>query len=170
MVSFWDILSHLCDYPVGEWHHNSNNQSRYHSSEAHVFFPRQFFLPRNLLCIGHSSQDAHGPLDPERNHFFFHLCCPNVLLPYPGATERSLLAVRAYDRGVAVCDPLHYPLVMAPRRASAWWLPPGSAVLRYRWAKHARFSLCLSVAPTQSIISSVTFPIVQTGLWKHLCE
>ena len=32
-----------------------------------------------------------------------------------GATECFLLAVMAYDRCVAVCDPLHYPLVMTPK-------------------------------------------------------
>lgn len=32
-----------------------------------------------------------------------------------GATECFLLAVMAYDRCVAVCGPLHYPLVMTPK-------------------------------------------------------
>ena len=32
-----------------------------------------------------------------------------------GATECFLLAVMAYDRCVAICDPLHYPLVMHPK-------------------------------------------------------
>uniref|UniRef100_A0A4W2GM02 Olfactory receptor n=1 Tax=Bos indicus x Bos taurus TaxID=30522 RepID=A0A4W2GM02_BOBOX len=31
-----------------------------------------------------------------------------------GTTECFLLAVMAYDRCVAICDPLHYPLVMCP--------------------------------------------------------
>ena len=32
-----------------------------------------------------------------------------------GTTEYFLLAVMAYDRCVAICDPLHYPLVMTPK-------------------------------------------------------
>ena len=32
-----------------------------------------------------------------------------------GTTEYLLLAVMAYDRCVAICDPLHYPLVMTPK-------------------------------------------------------
>ena len=65
--------------------YNSNNQSRYHSSDTHVFFPRQLFFPRNLLRIRHSSQDARGPLDPDRNHFFLHLRFTHVLLPCAGS-------------------------------------------------------------------------------------
>ena len=75
----------LVIHMVGEWHHNSNSQSRCHSSDAHVLFPRQFFFPRNLLCIRHSSQDARGPLDPDMNLSFFHLLYTNVLLLYPGS-------------------------------------------------------------------------------------
>ena len=32
-----------------------------------------------------------------------------------GATECFLLALMAYDCCVAMCDPLHYPLVMTPK-------------------------------------------------------
>ena len=37
------------------------------------FFPQQFFLPRNLLCICHNSKNAHGPLDSERSYLFLFL-------------------------------------------------------------------------------------------------
>ncbi|XP_069888036.1 olfactory receptor 10AG1-like [Dipodomys merriami] len=42
-----------------------------------------------------------------------------------GATECLLLAVMSYDRYVAICNPLHYPLVMNPKKcvqlaAGAW--------------------------------------------------
>ncbi|XP_007518756.2 olfactory receptor 10AG1-like [Erinaceus europaeus] len=39
------------------------------------------------------------------------MCCVIVL----GATECFLLAVMSYDRYVAICSPLHYPLLMNPR-------------------------------------------------------
>ncbi|XP_008852436.1 olfactory receptor 10AG1-like isoform X2 [Nannospalax galili] len=35
-----------------------------------------------------------------------------------GATECFLLAVMSYDRYVAICNPLHYPLVMNPTKCS----------------------------------------------------
>ncbi|XP_005342238.2 olfactory receptor 10AG1 [Ictidomys tridecemlineatus] len=43
-----------------------------------------------------------------------------------GATECFLLAVMSYDRYVAICNPLHYPLVMNPKKchqlAAGSWL------------------------------------------------
>ncbi|KAM5248382.1 LOW QUALITY PROTEIN: uncharacterized protein ACOB6Z_010541 [Ctenodactylus gundi] len=35
-----------------------------------------------------------------------------------GATESFLLAVMSYDRYVAICNPLHYPLVMNPKKCA----------------------------------------------------
>ncbi|KFO37945.1 Olfactory receptor 10AG1 [Fukomys damarensis] len=44
------------------------------------------------------------------------------------ATECFLLAVMSYDRFVAICHPLHYPLLMNPKKcaqlAAASWLGP----------------------------------------------
>ncbi|XP_052581488.1 olfactory receptor 10AG1-like [Peromyscus californicus insignis] len=42
------------------------------------------------------------------------MCCTLIL----GATECLLLAVMAYDRYMAICNPLHYPLVMNQRVCS----------------------------------------------------
>ncbi|OBS65569.1 hypothetical protein A6R68_05891, partial [Neotoma lepida] len=43
-----------------------------------------------------------------------------------GTDECFLLAVMSYDRYVAICNPLHYPLVMNPRKctqlAAGSWL------------------------------------------------
>nr|XP_026237892.1 olfactory receptor 10AG1-like [Urocitellus parryii] len=44
-----------------------------------------------------------------------------------GATECFLLAVMAYDRYVAICNPLHYPLVMSHKVCI--WLVVGSWVI-----------------------------------------
>jgi olfactory receptor len=41
-----------------------------------------------------------------------------------GTTECLLLAVMAYDRYMAICNPLHYPLVMNPKKCIQ--LTPGS--------------------------------------------
>nr|XP_004667706.2 olfactory receptor 10AG1-like [Jaculus jaculus] len=56
------------------------------------------------------------------------LCCATQLCFFLifGTTECLLLAVMSYDRYVAICNPLHYPLVMNPTKctqlAVASWL------------------------------------------------
>ena len=67
-----------------------------------------------------------------------NLCGPNKLITYAGcilqfffafdfgATENLLLVVMAYDRYAAVCQPLHYLVIMHPqfckKMAAASWL------------------------------------------------
>ena len=67
--------------------------------DATLQIPMYFFLPRNLLCICNSSQDAHGPLDPERNYFCFYQCYTSVFLPYAGR-------YRMFPPGCDVLGPL----------------------------------------------------------------
>ena len=74
-----------------------------------------------------------------------------------GATECFLLAVMAYDLCVAICNPLHYPLVMRPQvclgLVVASWIS-GAPVQIGQTYQIFSLPFC---APTQSIISSVTF-------------
>ncbi|XP_051652466.1 olfactory receptor 12D1-like [Manacus candei] len=89
-------------------------------SEPRLHTPMYFFLG-NLFCLdmflstvtvpkmltgflfGHQPISFGGCL--AQLHFFHFL----------GSTEAVLLAGMAYDRYVAICNPLHYALVMSPR-------------------------------------------------------
>ncbi|XP_068266714.1 olfactory receptor 12D1-like [Nyctibius grandis] len=89
-------------------------------SEPQLHTPMYFFLG-NLSCLdifystvtvpkmltgllfGHQPISFRGCL--AQLHFFHFL----------GSTEAVLLATMAYDRYVAICNPLHYTLVMSPR-------------------------------------------------------
>ncbi|XP_009973351.3 olfactory receptor 12D1-like [Tyto alba] len=89
-------------------------------SEPRLHIPMYFFLG-NLSCLdifystvtvpkmlagflfGHQPISAAGCL--AQLHFFHFL----------GSTEAVLLAAMAYDRYVAICNPLRYALVMSPR-------------------------------------------------------
>lgn len=85
VVSISLILNHLHHYPDGQRDHTSNNKTGPRSPDPHVFFPWQFFLFGNLLCISYTPQNAHESLDPEKNNIFSCLCCTNVLDSYAGS-------------------------------------------------------------------------------------
>ncbi|XP_008540780.2 olfactory receptor 2F1-like [Equus przewalskii] len=56
----------------------------------------------------------------EKKTISFTRCATQLLFSLALAgTEFLLLAAMAYDRYVAVCDPLHYVVVMGPRRCAA---------------------------------------------------
>ncbi|XP_046524933.1 olfactory receptor 2F1-like [Equus quagga] len=56
----------------------------------------------------------------EKKTISFTQCATQLLFSLALArTEFLLLAAMAYDRYVAVCDPLHYVVVMGPRRCAA---------------------------------------------------
>ncbi|XP_021048393.1 olfactory receptor 10AG1-like [Mus pahari] len=73
-------------------------------------------LPRILFNI--ATQDRHISLLSCAMQTYFFLML--------GSTECFLLAVMSYDRYVAICNPLHYPLVMNPTKctqlAAGSWL------------------------------------------------
>uniref|UniRef100_A0A8C6EVK9 Olfactory receptor n=1 Tax=Marmota marmota marmota TaxID=9994 RepID=A0A8C6EVK9_MARMA len=65
-----------------------------------------FTLPRILVSLW--TQDRSISLLSCATQMYFFLMF--------GATECFLLAVMSYDRYVAICNPLHYPLVMNPKK------------------------------------------------------
>ncbi|KAM5184280.1 olfactory receptor 10AG1-like [Callospermophilus lateralis] len=73
-------------------------------------------LPRILVSLW--TQDRSISLLSCATQMYFFLMF--------GATECFLLAVMSYDRYVAICNPLHYPLVMNPKKchqlAAGSWL------------------------------------------------
>ncbi|XP_026235394.2 olfactory receptor 10AG1-like [Urocitellus parryii] len=73
-------------------------------------------LPRILVSIW--TQDRSISLLSCATQMYFFLMF--------GATECFLLAVMSYDRYVAICNPLYYPLVMNPKKchhlaAGSWF-------------------------------------------------
>ncbi|KAB0339273.1 hypothetical protein FD754_024015 [Muntiacus muntjak] len=89
-------------------------------SDSHLHTPMYFFLsnlsladigfitttvPKMLANIqAHSKSITYATCLTQVSFFFFLGCLDNLLL-----------AVMAYDRLVAICHPLHYPLIMKPR-------------------------------------------------------
>nr|XP_048288717.1 olfactory receptor 10AG1-like [Myodes glareolus] len=73
-------------------------------------------LPRILYNIGTQNRNISKLACATQTCFFLIL----------GATECFLLAVMSYDRYVAICNPLHYPLIMNPMKcnqlAAGSWL------------------------------------------------
>ncbi|XP_032757990.1 olfactory receptor 10AG1-like [Rattus rattus] len=65
-------------------------------------------LPRILFNIATQDRHISVPSCAIQTCFFLML----------GASESFLLAVMSYDRYVAICNPLHYPLVMNPTKCT----------------------------------------------------
>ena len=84
------------------------------------------------------------------------------------ATECFLLAVMACDCCVAICGPLHCPLVMTPKVCLQLAVGSGSVESQCRQGKCARSSLCTSVIRTR-LTTSVTSPYSEAGLQRHFC-
>ena len=94
-----------------------------------------------------------------------HMCFFLIL----GATECFLLAVMAYDCYVAICNPLHYPLVMNHKMCIQLAVGSWISGIQCREDRYARFFLCISVILTKLITSSVTSPHSEASLWRHFC-
>ncbi|KAM4889310.1 olfactory receptor 7E178-like [Thomomys bottae] len=90
------------------------------SSDPHLHTPMYFFLcnlsladicftsttvPKMLLNIqNHSRAISYGGCIAQMSFFLFFGCMDDILL-----------TVMAYDRFVAICHPLHYPVLLNPR-------------------------------------------------------
>uniref|UniRef100_A0A8C3PCJ7 Olfactory receptor n=1 Tax=Chrysemys picta bellii TaxID=8478 RepID=A0A8C3PCJ7_CHRPI len=100
-------------------------------ADAALHTPMYFFL-RNLSFLEISYTSVTLPkilanlLSEDRTISFLGCATQMYFLLFLGGTECYLLAVMAYDRYVAICHPLHYPVLMNRRvyigLAAASWL------------------------------------------------
>ncbi|NWR49031.1 OR6B1 protein, partial [Regulus satrapa] len=92
-------------------------------------------VPKLLISFVVNSKSISFTGCMAQLYFFIALVC----------TECALLAVMAYDRCVAICTPLHYPLAMSPRACvrlatGSWLLGFFTAVLKVFFI--SRLSFC----------------------------
>ncbi|XP_015744719.1 olfactory receptor 12D2-like [Python bivittatus] len=86
-------------------------------NEQHLHSPMYFFLG-NLSCLDifHSSATVPKMLSgflTELQTISFNGCMAQLFFFYfLGSSEAILLGVMAYDRYVAICNPLHYTIIM----------------------------------------------------------
>ncbi|XP_029772413.1 putative gustatory receptor clone PTE01 [Suricata suricatta] len=90
------------------------------SSDFHLHTPMYFFLSiLSLADIGFTSTTVPKVIWDIQTHdrVMSHTGCLIQLSFYSlfGCLDSVLLTVMAYDRFVAVCYPLHYPVIMNPR-------------------------------------------------------
>ncbi|XP_076989765.1 olfactory receptor 13C7-like [Tamandua tetradactyla] len=99
-----------------------------HDSRLHT--PMYFFLGNlSFLDICYTTSSVPLILDSfltPRKTIPFSACAGQMFLSFAmGATECVLLSMMAFDRYVAICDPLRYPVVMSkaayvPMAAGSW--------------------------------------------------
>ncbi|XP_055969255.1 olfactory receptor 18-like [Sorex fumeus] len=93
------------------------------SSDPHLHTPMYFFLSiLSTADIGFTSTTAPKmiwDILTQRKTISHASCLVQLSLFYFfGCLDCSLLTVMAYDRFVAICHPLHYPVLMNPRLCS----------------------------------------------------
>ncbi|XP_025771524.1 olfactory receptor 7E24-like [Puma concolor] len=89
------------------------------SSDPHLYTPMYFFLSNlSLADIGFSTTTIPKMLLNIQTHsrsITYADCLTQVSFFFLfGCLDNLLLAVMAYDRFVAICHPLHYPVIMNP--------------------------------------------------------
>ncbi|XP_052031432.1 olfactory receptor 13C7-like [Apodemus sylvaticus] len=98
--------------------------------DSHLHTPMYFFLGNlSFLDICYTTSSVPLILDSfltPRKTISFSGCAVQMFLSFAmGATECVLLSMMAFDRYVAICNPLRYPVVMSkaayvPMAASSW--------------------------------------------------
>ena len=99
-------------------------------SNSHLHMPMYFFLGNlSFLDICYTTSSVPLILDSfltPRKTISFSACAVQMFLSFAmGATECVLLSMMAFDRYVAICNPLRYPVVMSkaaymPMAAGSW--------------------------------------------------
>ncbi|XP_017807657.2 olfactory receptor 18-like [Papio anubis] len=89
-------------------------------SDSHLHNPMYFFLSNlSLADIGFTSTTIPKTIVDIQTHssVISYVGCLTQMSLFTlfGCMEDMLLAVMAYDRFVAICHPLHYPVIMNPR-------------------------------------------------------
>ncbi|KAM4834908.1 olfactory receptor 12D1-like [Thomomys bottae] len=88
--------------------------------ESGLHSPMYFFLG-NLACLDTSLSTVTVPkmlgnLLSTNKSISFSACISQIHFShFLGSTEAMLLAVMAFDRLMAICKPLHYPVIMNPQ-------------------------------------------------------
>ncbi|XP_036891741.1 olfactory receptor 13C7-like [Sturnira hondurensis] len=117
--------------------------------DSRLHTPMYFFL-RNLsfLDICYTTSSVPLILDSfltPRKTISFSACAVQMFLSFAmGATECVLLGMMAFDRYVAICNPLRYPVVMSkaayvPMAASSWSAGITSSVVQTSQAMRLPF-------------------------------
>ncbi|XP_004470865.3 olfactory receptor 10A5 [Dasypus novemcinctus] len=93
-------------------------------SPMYFFLRNLSFLDFNLVIV----PKMLGTLLARETTISFHGCAAQMyFFFFFGVAECFLLATMAYDRFVAICNPLHYPIIMNERTcaklAAASWFP-----------------------------------------------
>ncbi|XP_036710058.1 olfactory receptor 13C7 [Balaenoptera musculus] len=118
--------------------------------DSRLHKPMYFFLGNlSFLDICYTASSVPLILDSfltPRKTIPFSACAVQMFLSFAmGATERVLLGMMAFDRYMAICNPLRYPVVMSkavyvPMAASSW--AAGSAASMVQTSLAMRLPFC----------------------------
>ncbi|EPY82236.1 olfactory receptor 13C7 [Camelus ferus] len=118
-------------------------------SDSHLHTPMYFFLGNlSFLDICYTTSSVPLILDSfltPRKTISFSGCAVQMFLSFAmGATECVLLGMMAFDRYVAICNPLRYPMVMSkaayvPMAAGSWAAGSTTAMMQTSLAMQLPF-------------------------------
>ncbi|XP_006102783.1 olfactory receptor 13C7 [Myotis lucifugus] len=118
-------------------------------SDSHLHTPMYFFLGNlSFLDICYTTSSVPLILDSfltPRKAIPFLACAVQMFLSFAmGATECVLLGMMAFDRYVAICNPLRYPVVMSkaaylPMAASSWAAGSAASIVQTSLAMRLPF-------------------------------